>query len=96
MAEQQAGKCFLVIYLYYLYLTYVIEPTMIRIIKVGGAAFTDKANRETINPDTFNILVSALKCLTPTEEEGDGDDRGEHIRTVLIHGAGSFGHFEAK
>lgn len=69
---------------------------MIRIIKIGGAAFTDKGNKETLNTESFNILVSAMKYLAPTIEEEEGKDGGEHIHTILIHGAGSFGHFEAK
>jgi isopentenyl phosphate kinase len=72
----------------------------IRIIKMGGAAFTDKSKRETLH-DNFTVLLSALvKALTPTREEKEDKAEKEReegsVGTVLIHGAGSFGHHDAK
>jgi len=57
----------------------------LRIIKIGGAAITVKQNLETLAPDPLRHFVNnVLK------------DPLFHGRTILIHGAGSFGHFQAK
>ena len=66
----------------------------IRIIKMGGAAFTEKSKRETLHAN-FNILLSSLCSALALSEENKGE-KGSSMGTVLIHGAGSFGHFDAK
>lgn len=70
----------------------------IRIIKLGGAAFTEKSQRETLH-DNFNVLLSSLSsALAISHEEKEDNERAEGVSvgTILIHGAGSFGHFDAK
>eukprot|EP00026_Physarum_polycephalum_P011488 Phypoly_transcript_11718.p1 GENE.Phypoly_transcript_11718~~Phypoly_transcript_11718.p1 ORF type:complete len:156 (+),score=23.36 Phypoly_transcript_11718:106-573(+) len=69
----------------------------VRIIKMGGAAFTDKSQRETLH-DNFTVLISALtQALTMRgEDKEDKESKTGAVGTVLIHGAGSFGHFDAK
>lgn len=68
----------------------------IRIIKMGGAAFTDKSSRETLH-DSFPLLLSTLcSSLKLVEEEKEQMREEGGVGTILIHGAGSFGHFDAK
>lgn len=54
------------------------------IIKIGGAAITDKSRYRCDLPDRLRAVAESLSkfCLFG--------------RTVLVHGAGSFGHFEAR
>ena len=54
------------------------------IVKLGGSAITVKNQFETLNPDCLAATAGALarsKLAT---------------RTVVLHGAGSFGHFQAR
>jgi isopentenyl phosphate kinase len=54
-------------------------------IKFGGAFITDKSQFETCRPER---LERAAKIVQKLHSKG--------IRMVLVHGAGSFGHFHAK
>jgi len=58
---------------------------MLRILKIGGASITNKSTHETLNEPALSSLLQMLKASVV--------DDGE---TIIIHGAGSFGHFEAK
>lgn len=53
------------------------------ILKVGGSVITDKQKSSTARPEQIARIASELKD-------------GASSRLVLIHGAGSFGHHQAK
>lgn len=60
------------------------EPDII-IIKLGGSSVTEKGQIETIKPDGLESACQIAKlCL-------DND-----LRVIIVHGAGSFGHPQAK
>lgn len=61
-----------------------------RIVKLGGAAITDKRRLETVNDVTLDACVAHLAQVV-IEDRSSGD----HSSTVVVHGAGSFGHFQA-
>lgn len=54
------------------------------IVKLGGAAVTDKGSFETLNQSALEQSVQQLKILY---------DAG--TKFIVVHGAGSFGHFQA-
>ncbi|KAG2443620.1 hypothetical protein HXX76_001970 [Chlamydomonas incerta] len=66
-------------------------PTVRRIIKLGGAAVTVKSQLETLRPEVLDSLVRTLSATTAAAPPG----AVEPGATVLVHGAGSFGHFPA-
>lgn len=55
------------------------------IVKIGGSACTKKAQFETLNPEA---LISSSKQLAALVQEG--------VKIGIIHGAGSFGHQQAR
>ena len=55
------------------------------IIKLGGALITDKDQIHTFRPEALMPLSSILKEMA-----------SEGRRVTIVHGAGSFGHIEAK
>ena len=59
------------------------------IVKLGGAAITDKSTTDTFSP-TLDTLVSQVAEVY----KQDFQTLGTHL--ILIHGAGSFGHPPAK
>ena len=52
------------------------------LVKLGGSAITSKAEFETLNHAALTSAVTAIACSGK--------------RTVVLHGAGSFGHFQAR
>ena len=54
------------------------------VIKLGGSAITQKAKFETVNDAALRKTASALAATSSA------------VRHVLVHGAGSFGHFQAR
>jgi len=54
------------------------------IIKIGGSAITNKDKFETLNDDVLDQVTSMISDL---HKAG--------IKMIVIHGAGSFGHFQA-
>jgi isopentenyl phosphate kinase len=54
------------------------------IVKLGGAALTDKASYRSLKPEALGALASAV-----------GTAHAQRVRLVVVHGAGSFGHHEA-
>ena len=56
------------------------------IIKLGGAAITKKDELETIDDEVLDACVS---IIAKQREKGNPN-------IVVVHGAGSFGHFSAK
>lgn len=58
------------------------------LIKVGGSSITDKAKKETLNPTALEWLSETLSSAMTASSSS--------ASFVLVHGAGSFGHFTAK
>lgn len=56
------------------------------IVKIGGSACTMKEQYETFNDDVMTKVCENIQDLLSTTT----------IKPVVIHGAGSFGHFQAK
>lgn len=54
------------------------------IVKLGGAAITDKAQLQTPRPDVLDAVARQLGTLHQQQK-----------RFVVVHGAGSFGHHQA-
>lgn len=54
------------------------------IIKLGGSAITHKSQLETLKPDVLQHICNSIQQLHKTAVDG----------IVLVHGAGSFGHFQ--
>lgn len=59
------------------------QPPLV-VVKLGGSAVTRKGEFETLNAECLAATAAALARA-----------RASGTRTVLIHGAGSFGHFQA-
>ena len=60
------------------------------IIKIGGAALTDKNNVETLRKDEeLKMVFGNIKNIYETTKQ-------TNKKLLLIHGAGSYGHFQAK
>jgi len=55
------------------------------VVKIGGSACTKKAQFETLNNERLSASCKQLAALA-----------GEGVRMAVIHGAGSFGHQQAK
>lgn len=55
------------------------------VVKIGGSACTKKAQFETLNAEALEATAAQLAALS-----------GEGTRLAVIHGAGSFGHQQAK
>jgi len=55
------------------------------VVKIGGSACTKKADFETLNVEALEASAAQLAAL-----------RAEGISMAVIHGAGSFGHQQAK
>ena len=56
------------------------------IVKLGGAAITDKNEKETLDAETLRQCALHLSRVY-AETAGAG--------FIVVHGAGSFGHFQA-
>jgi len=82
MAERQNGD----------YIDQVV-PRRIRIIKLGGSAITNKQQFETLNSVNLESFLCELKQILDEDKAMSSDSP---TGTILIHGAGSFGHFQAK
>lgn len=64
-------------------------PSVVSVIKCGGAALTNKKEKETMNEDGLPACVDAVvNVVSRLERAGQG--------AVLVHGAGSFGHHTAR
>lgn len=62
------------------------ETAVLRVIKLGGAAITDKTGVESLNEEV--LLSTARQVAGVCGREAPGS-------TVIVHGAGSFGHPQA-
>lgn len=62
------------------------EPRMQRIVvKMGGSAITIKSKLETLNEKTLDATASQIAAASSAG-----------VQLAVLHGAGSFGHFQAK
>lgn len=55
------------------------------IVKLGGSALTHKGQLETVRPDALQRAAAIVKRL-----------HAEGKSCIVVHGAGSYGHFQAK
>ena len=62
-----------------------VKPRLI-IVKGGGSALTRKSDYETLDSLRLNATARQIRCSLESED----------IKIVFVHGAGSFGHFDAK
>lgn len=58
------------------------------IVKLGGSALTDKSKFETMKDEVLRNVTDQIRSAIETH--------GDKIYIVLVHGAGSFGHFQAR
>ena len=60
------------------------------LVKLGGAAITIKDKLETLDDEVLDTTISHLiETLNPPDTDGPAP------KLVVVHGAGSFGHFQA-
>jgi len=60
------------------------------LVKLGGSAITEKDIFETVKQNTLNITTNQIQQAIHENEQ-----QGNDSEFILIHGAGSFGHFQA-
>ncbi|GAQ81990.1 Amino acid kinase family protein [Klebsormidium nitens] len=65
-------------------------PRVRCILKLGGAAITKKNEFETLHE---TVLTATIQHIVDSLRAGGNDKEADHI--VIVHGAGSFGHFQA-
>ena len=61
------------------------------VVKLGGSAITVKERFHTLNEAGLDAAVSQLQRIWQRRLDGR-----QRLDLVVVHGAGSFGHFEAK
>jgi isopentenyl phosphate kinase len=78
------------------------------LVKIGGSSITNKAEKESINEDSLNWFAKTVSSAVldryrapPSPDDVDCESTAYHTSEkkaafVIIHGAGSFGHFQAK
>jgi len=77
------------------------EPNLC-IVKFGGSAITDKRSAETLKPDELKQCVAALaRCWASgrgasQSSQAQSQPQSQPQRFIVLHGAGSFGHPQAK
>ncbi|KAL4430841.1 hypothetical protein ABPG75_006097 [Micractinium tetrahymenae] len=73
-----------------------VEPELLTVVKLGGAAITHKHAFETLNQEVLQacarLLAALHRQLSCSTEDGGS---GAPARLVVVHGAGSFGHHTA-
>lgn len=57
------------------------------LLKIGGSAVTDKTKFETLNVKNLASIGDQLNTI---------QNENKKLRFILVHGAGSFGHFQAR
>ena len=75
------------------------------LVKIGGSSITHKAEREQLNAPALDwfakniaeaISPTFLNCKGASAVDILNDDQSKNLAFVIVHGAGSFGHFTAK
>jgi isopentenyl phosphate kinase len=86
----------------------ISEDLEVVLVKIGGSSITHKAERERLDRDALEWFAETISQsassvhLAPsdTEECGNLDESptkpNKDLAFVIVHGAGSFGHFSAK
>jgi isopentenyl phosphate kinase len=64
------------------------KPRKLVIAKLGGSCLTDKKQFECLKAEVLQNITNQVKTVLDTDPDG--------IYIVLVHGAGSFGHFQAR
>jgi isopentenyl phosphate kinase len=67
-------------------------PPKLLILKLGGSAITYKDQFETLNEATLHSIAKRLH----ERPQSSSSSPSLSPLLILIHGAGSFGHFQAK
>ena len=60
-------------------------------VKLGGSAITNKGQFESLKEAKLRITCSQIKQIYEEQKTN-----AEHSQFILVHGAGSFGHFQAR
>lgn len=68
--------------------TMQVENNVAVVVKIGGAAITDKSRLESINEEVFSTTVAHLTAAFKSFQQ-----QGQLV--AVVHGAGSFGHQQA-
>lgn len=78
------------------------------LVKIGGSSITHKAERESLNGDALDWFAESISqaassvYLSPSNTEECSSvgekmrDSSRNLAFIIVHGAGSFGHFSAK
>lgn len=61
------------------------------VVKLGGALLTDKSERRSLRREALAPLAASVAAIHALRPPG-----GQPLHLCVIHGAGSFGHFEAR
>ena len=64
-------------------------PGTVVVLKIGGSVLTDKNTASTPRPEQIERIAAEVKA-------GLASQRGQQPGLVLVHGAGSFGHPQAR
>lgn len=64
------------------------ESRRVLLVKLGGSVLTDKGRLETLRADALERIASTVASFWRRH--------GSRVALVLVHGAGSFGHFQAR
>ena len=64
-----------------------LTKTRIVIVKIGGSSITEKAQLETLNESALDWFSKSIKSAMMSSVND---------RFIIVHGAGSFGHYHAK
>jgi isopentenyl phosphate kinase len=83
-----------------------MELPVAAVVKLGGAAITWKDTMETLNEPALKACATAIaravqledeRCVDEDDEDTEGRRGGRRVKgIVVVHGAGSFGHFQAQ
>lgn len=67
------------------------------VVKIGGSCLTNKATKETLNDDMLKWFSQSMsEVITQDTSNNTKCSTATKRRYILVHGAGSFGHFTAK
>jgi isopentenyl phosphate kinase len=83
---------------------FVGVPTEVTLIKAGGSSITEKATKEKLNVEALNWMATTLTQeissyfkVPESALTGEPDECNANAKAfVIVHGAGSFGHHNAK
>ena len=80
--------------------TLLPEDLEVVLVKIGGSSITDKAKLETTNEEALDWFINAIARAIHDDFKSttaqDDTTCTKRRAFVIVHGAGSFGHFTAK